>query len=114
MEPITRMVPQVQEHLDALKARLLVMGGLAEERVRLVTAALVDRDADLAARVQGSDQPLDPGTTREAHARNRRVTFVVDQVTPEEPDPNARASVSDCDVPAPVDHCAAGGSAGGG
>jgi phosphate transport system protein len=35
-----------------------VMGGLAEERVRLVTAALVDRDADLAARVQGSDQPL--------------------------------------------------------
>jgi phosphate transport system protein len=58
MEPITRMVPQVQEHLDALKARLLVMGGLAEERVRLVTAALVDRDADLAARVQGSDQPL--------------------------------------------------------
>jgi phosphate transport system protein len=58
MEPITRMVPQVQEHLDALKERLLVMGGLAEERVRLVTAALVDRDTELAARVQRSDQPL--------------------------------------------------------
>lgn len=58
MEPITRMVPQVQEHLDALKERLLVMGGIAEEQVRLVTAALVDRDADLAARVRASDQPL--------------------------------------------------------
>jgi len=58
MEPITRTVPQVQEHLDALKERLLVMGGIAEEQVRLVTAALVERDADLAARVQASDQPL--------------------------------------------------------
>ena len=52
------MVPQVQEHLDALKERLLVMGGLAEEQVRLVTAALVDRDAALAARVQSGDQPI--------------------------------------------------------
>ncbi len=58
MEPITRVVPQVQEHLDGLKERLLVMGGLAEEQVRLVTAALVERDSALAARVQGSDQPL--------------------------------------------------------
>jgi phosphate transport system protein len=58
MEPIARMVPQVQEHLDVLKERLLVMGGLAEERVRLVTEALVDRDAALAARVQESDDPL--------------------------------------------------------
>ncbi|MGV3516461.1 phosphate signaling complex protein PhoU [Luteitalea sp.] len=58
MEPMTRMVPQVQEHLDALKERLLVMGGIAEEQVRLVTAALVRRDPDLAARVQASDPPL--------------------------------------------------------
>ena len=58
MEPISRMVPQVQEHLDALKERLLVMGGLAEEQVRLVTAALVDRDAVLAGRVQSGDQPI--------------------------------------------------------
>jgi phosphate transport system protein len=58
MEPISRMVPQVQEHLDALKERLLVMGGLAEEQVRLVTAALVDRDAALADRVQSSDQAI--------------------------------------------------------
>ena len=58
MEPIARMVPQVQEHLDALKERLLVMGGLAEERVRLVAEALVECDASLAARVQASDEPL--------------------------------------------------------
>ncbi|HTV03058.1 MAG TPA: phosphate signaling complex protein PhoU [Luteitalea sp.] len=58
MEPIARRVPQVQEHLDVLKERLLVMGGLAEERVRLVTEALVERDADLARRVQASDEPL--------------------------------------------------------
>jgi phosphate transport system protein len=58
MEPIARMMPQVHEHLEALKERLLVMGGLAEEQVRLVTAALVERDAPLAARVQRSDEPL--------------------------------------------------------
>jgi phosphate transport system protein len=58
MEPISRMVPQVQEHLDALKERLLVMGGLAEEQVRLVTAALVARDAVLSGRVQSGDQPI--------------------------------------------------------
>ncbi len=58
MEPVARTVPQVQEHLDALKERLLVMGGLAEERVRLVTEALVTHDAALAARVQSGDEPL--------------------------------------------------------
>jgi phosphate transport system protein len=58
MEPISRMVPQVQEHLAALKERLLAMGGLAEEHVRLVTAALVDRDTALATRVQSGDQPI--------------------------------------------------------
>jgi phosphate transport system protein len=52
------MVPQVQEHLAALKERLLAMGGLAEEHVRLVTAALVDRDRALATRVQSGDQPI--------------------------------------------------------
>ena len=58
MEPIARRVPQVQEHLDVLKERLLVMGGLAEERVRLVTEALVQRDTELAQRVQVGDEPL--------------------------------------------------------
>lgn len=58
MEPISRTVPQVQEHLAALKERLLVMGGLAEEQVRLVTAALVERDPALANRVQSGDQSI--------------------------------------------------------
>ncbi len=52
------MVPQVEEHLDTLKERLLVMGGMAEEQVRLVIAALVERDPELAARVQRSDGPI--------------------------------------------------------
>jgi len=58
MEPLARLVPQVQAHLDALKERLLTMGGLAEERVRLISEALVERDLGLASRVQSSDEPL--------------------------------------------------------
>ena len=34
MEPVERVVRHFQEELEALKARLLEMGGLAEERVR--------------------------------------------------------------------------------
>ena len=41
-----RATPHFHEELDALKARLLEMGGLAEERVRLSVQALVERDAD--------------------------------------------------------------------
>ena len=40
-----------QEEFDALKARLLEMGGLAEERVRAVIRALVDRDVDVIERI---------------------------------------------------------------
>jgi phosphate transport system protein len=58
MEPTARKVPQVQEHLDVLKERLLVMGGLAEEQVRLVTEALVERDEALAGRVRVSDESI--------------------------------------------------------
>ena len=36
-------VPHFQEELDQLKARLLEMGGLAEDRVRSAVRALVDR-----------------------------------------------------------------------
>ena len=35
------------EELDELKQRLLLMGGLAEERVRLAMKALVEREPDL-------------------------------------------------------------------
>jgi phosphate transport system protein len=47
-----------QEELEQLKARLLEMGGLAEEQVRLAVKALVQRDRGLIARVLTGDDPL--------------------------------------------------------
>jgi phosphate transport system protein len=47
-----------QGELEQLKARLLEMGGLAEEQVRLAVQSLVDRDRDLITRVLGGDDPL--------------------------------------------------------
>src|SRR6476660_4066417 len=47
-----------QEALEHLKTRLLEMGGLAEEQVRLAVKGLVDRDDDLIERVLVSDEPL--------------------------------------------------------
>jgi phosphate transport system protein len=47
-----------QEELEQLKARLLEMGGLAEEQVRLAIKGLVDRDRSLIERVLVSDEPL--------------------------------------------------------
>jgi phosphate transport system protein len=47
-----------QADLEQLKARLLEMGGLAEEQVRLAVKGLVDRDDDLIERVLVSDEPL--------------------------------------------------------
>jgi phosphate transport system protein len=58
MEPVERVVPHFQEQLEQLKARLLEMGGLAEEEVRLATKGLVDRDHALIARVLSGDDPL--------------------------------------------------------
>jgi phosphate transport system protein len=51
-------VRHFQEALEQLKARLLEMGGLAEEQVRLAVKGLVDRDDDLIERVLVSDEPL--------------------------------------------------------
>jgi phosphate transport system protein len=53
-----RMVPHFQEELGELKARLLEMGGLAEERVRTAVRALIDRDAALVERVLRGDGPI--------------------------------------------------------
>src|SRR6266545_7364837 len=53
-----RVVPHFQEQLAVLKERLLVMGGLAEERVRAVVEGLVDRNIDLVDEVQGGDEPI--------------------------------------------------------
>jgi phosphate transport system protein len=50
-----RHVRHFQEELEALKARLLEMGGLAEERVRSAVRALVERDAALVEKVLVSD-----------------------------------------------------------
>jgi phosphate transport system protein len=53
-----RVVPHFQEQLEMLKERLLVMGGLAEERVRAVVEALVERDVDMVDQVQMGDEPI--------------------------------------------------------
>ena len=58
MRDSDRVVPHFQEQLATLKERLLVMGGLAEERVRAILEALVERDLSLVERVQAGDEPL--------------------------------------------------------
>jgi phosphate transport system protein len=54
----TSPVPHFQEELEQLKARLLEMGGLAEDRVRSAVKALVDRDASLVDAVLTGDHPI--------------------------------------------------------
>jgi phosphate transport system protein len=51
-------VRHFQEELENLKTRLLEMGGLAEEQVRLAVQGLVQRDRALIARVLTSDHPI--------------------------------------------------------
>lgn len=58
MEPALRIVPHVQDDLERLKARLLVMAGEAEEQVRSAVRALVERNHDLAERVIRSDDVI--------------------------------------------------------
>ena len=58
MEPVARLVPHFQEELAHLKNRLLEMGGLAEEEVRLAVKGLVDRDPELINQVLVGDQPV--------------------------------------------------------
>lgn len=58
MEQAQRVVRHFQEELEQLKTRLLEMGGLAEERVRLSVKGLVDRDHDLIENVLVGDEPV--------------------------------------------------------
>ena len=58
MEPVERVARHFQDELEQLKTRLLEMGGLAEEQVRLAVKALVDRDRDLIDQVLHGDEPL--------------------------------------------------------
>lgn len=54
----TPAVPHFQEELEHLKERLLEMGGLAEDRVRLAVRALVERQDALVDDVLAGDQPI--------------------------------------------------------
>jgi phosphate transport system protein len=51
-------VRHFQEELEALQARLLEMGGLAEERVRAAIQGLVTRDAHLIETILRGDEPI--------------------------------------------------------
>src|SRR5688572_32036442 len=58
MEPVLPVVRHFQEELEQLKTRLLEMGGLAEENVRIAVKGLVERDHALIDRVLVGDEPL--------------------------------------------------------
>ena len=58
MEPVERGTRHFQEELEQLKTRLLEMGGLAEENVRLAVQGLVDRDRSVIERVLAGDEPI--------------------------------------------------------
>jgi phosphate transport system protein len=53
-----RVVRHFQEELEQLKARLLAMGGLAEDRVRAAVEGLVSRDMDVVTGVLAGDVPI--------------------------------------------------------
>jgi phosphate transport system protein len=53
-----RQIPHFQEQLATLKERLLVMGGMSEERVRLSVQALVEGDLVLVEEVLDGDTPI--------------------------------------------------------
>jgi len=53
-----RHIPHFQEELEQLKARLLEMGGLAEDRLRLSVKSLVDRDLNAVERVLAGDAAI--------------------------------------------------------
>jgi phosphate transport system protein len=53
-----RIVRHFQDELEHLKQRLLEMGGLAEERVRVAVQSLMSRDARMLESVLGGDGPI--------------------------------------------------------
>jgi len=55
---LERVVRHFQEELEALQARLLEMGGLAEERVRAAVQGLMSRDVALIDKVLYGDEPI--------------------------------------------------------
>jgi phosphate transport system protein len=57
-EPVERVTRHFQEELEQLKTRLLEMGGIAEENVRLAVQGLVDRDRNAVERILTGDEPV--------------------------------------------------------
>src|SRR5213593_3608374 len=57
-QALERVVRHFQEELEALQARLLEMGGLAEERVRAAVQGLMSRDVALIDKVLYGDEPI--------------------------------------------------------
>jgi phosphate transport system protein len=55
---VERVVRHFQDELEALQARLLEMGGLAEERVRAAVQGIVTRDMQIIDRVMRGDEPI--------------------------------------------------------
>jgi phosphate transport system protein len=55
---VDKPVRHFEEELEALQARLLEMGGLAEERVRAAVQGLVSRDVALIEKVLRGDEPV--------------------------------------------------------
>jgi phosphate transport system protein len=55
---VDRVVRHFQDELEALQARLLEMGGLAEERVRAAVQGIVTRDMAVVDRVMRGDEPI--------------------------------------------------------
>ena len=53
-----RAVPHFQDELEGLQTRLLKMGGLAEELVRLAVQGLVTRDGALVDKASQGDEPI--------------------------------------------------------
>ena len=53
-----RVVRHFQDEIEALQARLLEMGGLAEERVRAAVQGIVTRDMNVIDRVMHGDEPI--------------------------------------------------------
>ncbi|MEQ1729043.1 MAG: phosphate signaling complex protein PhoU [Vicinamibacterales bacterium] len=58
MEPVERVTRHFQDELEQLKARLLEMGGLAEEHVRMAVQGLVQRDRPVLERVLTADEAV--------------------------------------------------------
>ena len=53
------MTRHLQRELNHLKKRILSLGAMAEERVRMSLKAMEDRDSELAERIVGTDHEID-------------------------------------------------------